>query len=278
MTEATRDAGPSAEPTPAVGFPKGPKIRGVSFSDLRAAFGEGVGDFLRAPLYGLVFAGVFVLGGYLLLASVALWDAPIAIIPLAIAFPLIGPFVAVGLYEVSRRLAAGLPLSWSEVLGVVFAQRNREFSWLAFVTLFIFWIWAYQVRLLVALFLGSAPLSSLPAFLDALLATENGLMFLGIGTVIGAALGLTLYSVTVIAAPLLLDRDIDIITAMATSVAVVRRNPGPMLAWAAFILAATLLALAPGFLGLFIALPIFGHAAWRLYARAIAPASPEAAA
>lgn len=256
-------------PTPPVGFPDAPAVRQIAWSDVMAALRAGVADFLAAPLYGLFFGAVFMLGGWLLLACVALWDTPWAILPLAIAFPLIGPFVAVGIYEVSRRLSAGEPLSWSGVLSVVFKQKDRQLAWMGFVMLFIFWIWAYQIRLLLALFLGFAPFSSLGGFIEVVLTTENGLTFLGVGTVIGAFLAMALFSITVISTPLLVDRDYDIITAIVTSVTSVRRNPVPMITWGVVVTLAMLLAMAPAFIGLLIVLPVLGHATWRLYERAI---------
>lgn len=263
------DLANSEAPTPPVGFPDAPAIRRVSGGDIAAALRQGFADFLAAPQFGLFFGGVFVVGGLLLLACVAVWDTPWAILPLAVAFPLIGPFVAVGLYEVSRRLSAGEPLRWGEVLGVVFKQKDRQLAWLGFVMLFIFWMWAYQVRLLLALFLGFAPFSSLEGFLEVVTTTENGITFLIVGTMIGAVLALILFSVTVISTPLLVDRDYDIITAIVTSVTTVRRNPIPMVIWGAVVTVLMIAAMLPAFLGLLIVLPVLGHATWRLYERAI---------
>ncbi|MEL6278446.1 MAG: DUF2189 domain-containing protein [Pseudomonadota bacterium] len=269
MIDQTPHAPSVHEASPPVGFPDAPGVRSVGWSDISGALRQGVGDFLAAPLFGLFFGGVFAVGGWALLACVAVWDTPWAILPLAIAFPLLGPFAAVGLYEVSRRLTTGEPLNWSEVLTVVLRQKDRQLAWMGFVTLFIFWMWAYQVRLLLALFLGFASFSSFDGFMTAVLTTENGLTFLAVGTVIGAILSLGLFSVTVISMPLLVDRDYDIITAIVTSVTAVRRSPIVMLAWGACVTLAMLAAMAPAFLGLFVVLPILGHATWRLYERAI---------
>ena len=254
---------------PPFGFPHAPAIRTVAADDIVAAFRAGVADFLAAPQFGLFFASIYVIGGLGLLACLRYWNEPLAIIPLAIAFPLVGPFVAVGLYEVSRRLSTGEPLAWGPILSVVWEQRRRELGWMAFVMLFVYWMWAYNVRLLLALFLQSASFSSLETFFTRVIATENGLLFLGVGTVIGAGIALILYSITVIAMPLLVDRDIDIVTALVSSVTAVRRSPAPMIGWGLFILVAMLISLAPMFLGLFLTLPIFGHATWRLYERTV---------
>ncbi|MCI4663512.1 MAG: DUF2189 domain-containing protein [Neomegalonema sp.] len=275
---ASEASSATAQPTPPMGFPHAPAIRTVTGADILASLREGFADFKRAPLFGLFFGGVYAAGGLLLLACVSLWDTAWAIIPLAIAFPLIGPFVAVGLYEVSRRLSSGEKLSWGGVLGVVLRQRDRELAWIGFAMLFVFWMWAYQVRILLAIFLGSASftsLSTLDGFLKLVMTTENGVMFILVGTAIGAFLALVLFSITVISVPLLLDRDVDFITAIVTSVTTVRRSPAPMIAWGLAVLILMLVALAPLFLGLLFVLPILGHATWRLYERAIVRPTAE---
>lgn len=277
MTE-TKTPGVAPEPTPPVGFPNGPAIRQISLADVWAAFKAGVADFKRAPLFGLFFGAVYALGGLAILACLWVWDTPWAIIPLAVAFPLIGPFVAVGLYEVSRRISSGEPLSWRAVLGVVFRQKDRELVWMGFVMLFVFWMWAYQVRLLLALFLGSSNIASLDKVIETLTTTPDGLTFLAVGTVIGGFIALVFFSLTVMSVPLLLDHDVDFVTALVTSVATVRRYPAPMILWGIAVLVMMLAALAPAFLGLLVVLPVLGHATWRLYERAIVRAPDPAPA
>ena len=185
----------------------------------------GWSDFIHAPLFGLFFAGIYVVGGLLILALLTVFHAPWLIIPVAVGFPLIGPFVAVGLYEVSRRRAAGEPLRWKPVLSVVVQQRNRQLGWTAFVVLFIFWVWIYQVRLLLALFLRSKSLSSIDGFMSVVMTTPEGIGFLALGTCVGAALAFVLYATSVITMPLLLDRDLDFVSAMVVSFRTISRAP-----------------------------------------------------
>ncbi len=247
-----------------------PVIRKIGFDAIGDAFGAGLRDFQAAPEYGLFFGGVYAVGGMLMVAMAAFWDLLVIVYPLAAGFSLIGPFVAVGLYEVSRRREAGLPLTWSGVLGVVFAQSRRELGWMAFVTLFVFIMWMYQIRLLTALFFGLKPIST-HEFLPALVSTPEGWLFLVIGHVDGAVLSLVLFALTVVSFPLLLDREVDFITAMITSVRSVTTNPGPMIGWAAIVVIALIFAAMPFFVGLFVALPVLGHTTWHLYRRLVEP-------
>lgn len=248
-----------------------PTVRAITTEDIRAAVLAGAEDFRRAPGYGVFFGAIYAIGGLLLVQSVTALHMPWLAYPLAAGFALIGPFVAVGLYEVSRRLELGLPLSWSAVLGAAYAQSGKQLSGMAFIVLFIFLMWMYQVRLLMALFLGRQSFTSLDGFLDVVLTTGDGWLFLAVGHVIGAALSLLVFSLTVISFPLLLDRDTDVVTAMITSVKTVVTSPAPMIAWAAIVTVVLILSLVPMFLGLLLTLPILGHTTWHLYRKAVEP-------
>jgi uncharacterized membrane protein len=251
--------------------PAFPVVRAATFEDVRAALSQGWQDFASAPAYGLFFGGIYALGGLLVVSTVAFMGMSYLAYPLAAGFVLIGPFVAAGLYEVSRRLEKNEPLDWRGVIGVVFAQGGREFAWMAFVSIFAFIVWMYQVRLLLALFLGFQSFASFGAFMHVLVTTGDGLAFLALGHIVGAVMASLVFSLTAISFPLLLDRDVDFITAMIVSVQAVIKSPVVMLGWAFAIVVIIALASAPFFLGLFVALPVLGHATWRLYRRIVAP-------
>jgi uncharacterized membrane protein len=249
-----------------------PIVRPVGVADVAEAFAAGLRDFQAAPLYGLFFGAVYAAGGNLVVLCAYWLGMSYLSYPLAAGFALVGPFVAVGTYEVSRRRETGEPLSWSAVLGAIFAQGKRELGWMAFVTLFIFVVWMYQVRLLLALFLGFRTFTSLQEFLAVVATTPEGNLFLLIGNVVGAAMAMVLFSLSVVSFPLLLDRDVDFITAMITSVRAVVTSPIPMIGWAIAIVALSIMSMMPAFLGLLVVLPVLGHTTWHLYRRIVAPA------
>ncbi|HEV7258823.1 MAG TPA: DUF2189 domain-containing protein [Bosea sp. (in: a-proteobacteria)] len=249
-----------------------PVVRRIAVRDVAEAFAAGLRDFQAAPLFGLFFGGIYALGGLTILLCLTRFSMPYLAYPLAAGFALIGPFAAVGLYEVSRRRELAIPLSWGGVLGVVLEQHKRELGWMAFVTLFVTIMWLYQVRLLLALFLGFQSFASFSGFLNILMTTPEGLMFLAIGNVVGAVLATALFSLTVVSFPLLLDREVDFVTAMITSVRAVVTNPVPMLGFAAIVVALAVIAMLPAFLGLVVIMPILGHATWHLYRSIVAPA------
>lgn len=245
------------------------QINPLSMQDVRAAFADGWRDFRTYPAFGLFFGAIYAVGGIFIAVMLTYYHLPWMIIPVAIGFPLIGPFIAVGLYEISRRNQRGEGVGWTAILAEVFRQRERQLSWMAFVVLFIFWIWIYQIRLLMALFLGFRIPATLDAFANVVLTTPQGLLFLAIGTVVGAVLAMILFTATVISMPLLLDHDVDFVTAMLTSMRTVIENPAPMLAFGLVVAALAIAALIPLFLGLLVVLPLAGHATWHLYRRAI---------
>jgi uncharacterized membrane protein len=245
-----------------------PEILHVELGDLKAALAAGWRDFRTAPAYGLFFACFYVLGGWMVYWSLTAKGQIWWTLPAAAGFPILGPFVACGLYEVSRRLEAGIALNRHQVFGVVFSQKDRQIPSIAAVIVVFFLFWNFLSHMIFALFLGKATLTNVSTSLEVFL-TPEGLMMLAVGTAVGAVFSTLLFALTVVSLPMLLDREVDFVTAMLTSLGVVSESPLVMLGWGALIGAALFLAMLPGFFGLFLVLPVFGHASWHLYRRAI---------
>lgn len=245
-----------------------PEINEVDASDLRASLALGWRDFRGAPLLGLVFSAVYVLGGWLITWAMTARGQVWWTLPASAGFPILGPFIACGYYEISRRLEAGEPLAAGAIFGVIFRQKDRQIPAMAAVIVVYFLFWNFLSHMIFALFLGNAVMTNVSSSLAVFL-TPQGLTMLAFGTAVGAAFATLLFCLTVVSLPMLLDREVDFVTAMLTSFALVRENPRVMLGWGALIAVSLFLGMLPAFLGLFVVLPLFGHASWHLYRRAI---------
>ncbi len=247
--------------------PAAPQVAGdLAWSDLAAALAAGWRDFLAMPRFGLFFGGVYVLAG-LAIGWATLSGGNLSwLIPAIAGFPLVAPFVAVGLYEASRRRAAGEPLTWRAVLGALKGHGDDQILSMGVIVFVAFSFWMIVAHAIFAVFVGESGMGRDPL---AALLTPQGLAMLGVGSAVGALMAFAFYAMTVISLPLLVDRRHDFLTAIIASLSVVRRNFAVMLGWAAIIAALLFLALLPAFLGLVVALPVLGHATWHLYVRAV---------
>lgn len=247
-----------------------PVVLRIGAADVIEALGKGLRDFQAMPLYGIAIGGFYAAGGNLVVLCATYFGMGYLTYPLAAGFALLGPFAAIALYEISRRREAGEPVKLGDIYQTL--RGRTEIGWMAFVSLFIFLMWMYQVRFLMALLLGlHASFASVREFLNVVLTTNEGLLFLAIGNLDGAVLSLILFSLTVVSFPLLLDREVDFVTAMVTSVRAVVASPVPMIGWAAAIVILLIVSALPYFLGLIVTVPVLGHATWHLYRRIVAP-------
>ena len=267
------EAGPSGAHGPLTDTSRArhPHVRKIEVSDVLECIEQGVRDFARAPQYGLFFGAVYAIGGLLLLWVALSLGYFYLVYPVVMGFALLSPFASAGTYEVSRRLENGEPLSWSAVFGAVWGRAGRELGWLALVSVFTFIIWLDLAMFVFLAFYG-VHVPSFPDLFREVLTTPYGLMFLAVGNGIGAVIALVVFSFTVVSPALLVDRDIDFITAMSTSIRTVLTNPKPMLVWAIVIGADLVLSFATFFVALLVVFPVLGHTTWRLYRRVIEPA------
>lgn len=242
-----------------------PEFKDVTIGILRQALALGWKDMKETPGFGLLFAGFYVVCGILMYLITRATGQTYWLILAVFGFPLFSPFAAVGFYEVSRRLERGLAMDWMQIFSVVWRQSKRQLPSISAVIVVILMFWFFLGHMIFALFLGLSPMTNVSSSFEVYL-SSNGLSMLAFGTLVGAAFSLILYMITVISLPLLLDREVDFVTAMISSFQLVQDNWVPMLLWGALIALCSLVAMIPMFFGLFLILPLFGHASWHLYA------------
>lgn len=234
-------------------------------SDLFAALAAGWRDFRACPQYGLFFGAVFVIAGLVMTHLLFNRGEYFWIIPAMAGFPLIAPFAAAGLYEASRRRLAGEPVSWRPVLGAVSAG-DGQLPVMGVIAFVIFAFWVILAHTVFGVFLGQSGVGADP--LQVLL-SPVGLAMLAVGSAIGGLIALLLFAIMVVSLPMLIDREVDFITAIITSIRVVGANRAVMLCWAVLVALLVFAAMIPALLGLLVALPVLGHATFHLYRRAV---------
>lgn len=245
-----------------------PDIRPVSLVDLKAALAAGFADLRRAPAYSLAVGAFYTFGGLLILYVVNVLGYGFLGFPIMAGFALVGPFAAVELYQVSRLLERGEPLSWQAIARATSKDAMLECAYLGILLIFFLAIWLKSGAVVYAMFFGLRMIA-MPELMQALFTTPAGYGFLILGHIVGAGFALLVFSLSVVSFPLMVDRGTDFITALITSIRTVRSNPKVMLLWGAFIAVLLLIGFVTLFLGLVVVLPLLGHASWHLYRRII---------
>lgn len=243
---------------------RGSALQEVSFDAPWTWLASGWRDLWAAPVVSCSYGALFAILAAFLSVGLFWQGLESLILPLSGGFLLIGPVVAIGLYETSRRLENGESV---DLLGVTQAALSNagRIGFFAAILGFIYIVWLQLAFLLFMSFLGTDHLPPAKDFIPTLLFTPRGLGLLVTGTCVGGVLALLVFSMSVVSVPLLLMRKIDAISAILTSVGAVRNNPKPMLLWAALIAGFMSLGLATMFVGFVLIFPLIGYATWHAY-------------
>lgn len=253
-----------------------PIVRTIGLRDIKNALAEGIADFSAMPSHAVFLCLIYPIVGVLLARLTLGYEVLPLLFPLAAGFTLLGPFAAIGLYELSRRREQGLDASWQDAFDVLRSPSRGAIAALGLLLLTIFVIWIAVAQAIYVAYFGYEPAASIPHFLDQVFTTPAGRMLMIVGNLVGFLFALGVLTISVISFPLLLDRDVGAVEAVLTSVRVVARNPLMMAIWGLIVAALLLIGSLPLFFGLAVVVPVLGHSTWHLYRKVVeADSSPR---
>jgi uncharacterized membrane protein len=246
-------------------------IRKIGLSDLSESLRLGWEDFKAVPSHAIILCVIYPVLGLVLFRMVLGYSVLPLLFPLAAGFTLIGPFAALGLYELSRRRERGEEAAAWDAIHVLRAPSFGAMLELGTLLLVLFIVWIAAADAIYIATFGHAPAASIPDFATRVLTTPEGWSLIIVGCGVGFLFAVVALCVSVVSFPLLLDRHTTAIDAIRTSLQAVRKNPFAMAAWGLIVAALLVIGSLPFFVGLAIVLPVLGHATWHLYRKVVEP-------
>jgi uncharacterized membrane protein len=248
-----------------------PVIRNIGLSELHRALQRGWEDFKAVPTHAIILCIIYPVLGLMLARAVLGYSVIPLLFPLAAGFALIGPFAAVGLYEMSRRRERGEQATAWDALEVVRSPSFGAMLGLGALLLALFVTWVATAQALYIAAFGYEGATGIYNFAERVLMTSQGWWLIVVGCGVGFLFALVALCISVVSFPLMLDRHASAGDAMVTSLRAVARNPVPMAAWGLIVAVLLAVGTLPFFLGLAVVIPLLGHATWHLYRETIEP-------
>jgi uncharacterized membrane protein len=248
-----------------------PAVRRIAVGDLTEALRLGFEDFWAKPSHYVFLCLIYPIVGLILTQWSSGSNAVQLVYPLMSGFALVGPFAAIGLYEISRRRERGMDTSWHHALDVRHSPALPSIAVIGAMLVALFLVWLYTAQSIYTALLGDRPPASVGGFLEQVFTTAAGWKLILLGNAAGFVFAVIVLATTVVAFPLLLDRDVGAVAAIETSARAVIANPGPMALWGLIVAALLVIGSIPLFAGLAVVVPVLGHATWHLYRKVVAP-------
>lgn len=244
-------------------------VRRIGLADLKDALAKGFDDFYAMPTHAMFLGVIYPIIG-LVLARLAFGYSILPLIyPLATGFALVGPFAALGLYELSRRREAGLDTSATHAFDVLQSSSIGAIAALGLLLLLVFGVWLAIADAIYVADFGYAAPASIGQFAHDALFTGAGWNLIIVGNIVGFCFAVLVLTMSVVSFPLMLDRDVGAAVALLTSIRVVLKNPLTMAVWGLIVAGLLVIGSLPFFLGLTVVVPVLGHATWHLYRKVV---------
>ncbi len=250
-----------------------PAIRKIGVADIADALRMGWSDFREKPSHYVFLCLIYPLAGVFLMA----WSTGANLLPLLFplmsGFALLGPLAALGLYEISRRREAGEDSSWQHAFSVLRSPALPSILAVGFFLFVLFISWLLVAQSIYSAYFGDVPPTSISAFLNEVMTTPQGMALILWGNLTGFLFAVVVLATTVVAFPLMLDRDVGAAAAIDTSVRATIANPVPVALWGLIVAALLVIGTIPIFAGLAVIMPILGHSTWHLYRKLVVPST-----
>ncbi len=246
-----------------------PRINTITIDDLRDSLRRGWEDFKAQPSHLVFIALIYPVIGVLLTQATVSFNVFPLLFPLLGGFALLGPFAAIALYEVSRRRERQLDSGWEHAFAVLRSPAISQILLLGAMLTGLFIAWLACAWLIYRGLLGLPADVSTADFLRATFTTSQGWLMIVVGNVVGLVFAVVAFSISVVAFPQIIDRRVDVATAVRTSIAAVERNPRVMMVWGLMVAGLLVLGCLPLLVGLVVVMPVLGHASWHLYRKVV---------
>jgi uncharacterized membrane protein len=258
----TLAAGPHALPSVVT-------VNHIHTEDITEALARGFDDFRVAPTHLVILGLVYPIVGLVLGRMASGVNALPLLYPLVAGFALLGPFGAVGLYEMSRRREQGQRVTLASAFDIFRSPRIGAVLLLGAMLAAVFVAWLVAAKIIYDAIMPVAQPATLGEFLAPILSTAAGLRLIVIGTAVGACFAIVVLVLGVVSFPMLVDRDVSPLTALATSARAAMVNPMPMALWGLVVVAGMALGAVTLLVGMAVVMPVLGHATWHLYRRLV---------